>query len=87
MYALGLLGNNKEIFFPKMDKELGLEKFSDVAIRFIESHGYEPVICQSEDEARQKAKQLISTRKWPLFSFESDTTGEKPFEEFLQNLR
>ena len=80
----GLLGNNKEIFFPKMDKELGLEKFSDVAIRFIESHGYEPVICQSEDEARQKAKQLISTRKWPLFSLKA--IQRENLEEFFTEL-
>lgn len=78
-----IFGENLDIFFPHQDGELELTKFSDIAIRFLESHGYEPVECASEDEARSSAEALIPQGKWPVYFFTSDTTGEKPFEEFF----
>ena len=38
-------------------------------------------ICNSEDEARVKAANLKSD-KYPVFFFQSDSNGEKLFEEF-----
>ncbi|MDC0324446.1 UDP-N-acetylglucosamine 4,6-dehydratase [Akkermansiaceae bacterium] len=78
-----IFGENLDIFFPHQDGELELTKFSDIAIRFLESHGYEPVECGTEDEARSRAEQLISKRQWPVYFFASDTTGEKAYEEFF----
>ncbi len=78
-----IFGENLDIFFPHQDGELELTKFSDIAIRFLESHGYEPVPCSSEDEARDRCAELIPQGKWPVYFFTSDTTGEKPFEEFF----
>ena len=79
----GLLGSNREIFFPKLKEELHLETLSDVAIRFLSARGYEAVSCLSEEEARDRAKELIPRKKWPVYFFQSDTTGEKDFEEFF----
>ena len=79
----GLLGNNRDIFFPKLSKGLDLIKFSDIAIRYLWEQGYEPYLCESEDEARNLTGELISKNKWPCYFFESDTTGEKDFEEFF----
>jgi FlaA1/EpsC-like NDP-sugar epimerase len=78
----GLLGNNRDIFFPKEGENLRLISFSDIAMRYLEQLEYEPYECSSEQEAREKAKDLISLKKWPCYFFESDTTGEKNFEEF-----
>ena len=78
-----IFGENLDIFFPHQDGELELTKFSDIAIRFLEGHGYEPVPCATEDEARDRATELIAQRKWPVYFFTSDTTGEKAFEEFF----
>ncbi|MDB4492493.1 UDP-N-acetylglucosamine 4,6-dehydratase [Akkermansiaceae bacterium] len=78
-----MFGENLDIFFPYQDGELELTKFSDIAIRFLESHGYEPVECETEDEARSRAEELISKRQWPVYFFASDTTGEKAYEEFF----
>lgn len=78
----GLLGNNRDIFFPKLSKELNLVTFSDIAVKFLENLGYEPYICDSENEARNRVKELIKIKKWPCYFFVSDTTGEKDFEEF-----
>ncbi len=77
-----LLGNNREIFFPKLTAELHLQTFSDIAVRFLVSHGYEPVECASEEEARARSQELADQRKWACHFFDSDTTGEKDFEEF-----
>tara|TARA_R110001592_G_scaffold114824_11_gene315016 strand:+ start:2513 stop:3700 length:1188 start_codon:yes stop_codon:yes gene_type:complete len=77
-----LLGDNRDIFFPKLSEALHLTRFSDIAVQYLESLGYEPYECSSEDEARDRAAELISLRKWPVYFFSSDTTGEKDFEEF-----
>ena len=79
----GLLGQNRDIFFPKLSEQLDLVRFSDIAIRFLEGLGFEPYECQSEDEARSRAGELIAQKKWPVYFFASDTTGEKDFEEFF----
>ena len=79
----GLLGNNKEIFFPKLSNELNLISFDKIAIEYLINLGYEPYICDTEEDARINAEKLIKHRKWPCYFFNSDTTGEKDFEEFF----
>lgn len=77
-----LRGQTREIFFPKLEGELELVTFSEIAVRFLAANGYEAVPLASEEEARERAEELIGQRKWPCYFFESDTSGEKPFEEF-----
>ncbi len=78
-----LTGANRDIYFPKLSDTLNLTKFSDIAVRYLEARGYAPHECASEDEARERADELISKRRWPVYFFASDTTGEKDFEEFF----
>jgi len=82
----GLLGNNRDIFFPKMNKNLDLKTFSSIAESYILEMGYTPVHCASEQEARDSAHDLINKKQWPCYFFNSDTTGEKDFEEFYTDL-
>jgi UDP-N-acetylglucosamine 4,6-dehydratase len=77
-----LLGENRDIFFPSGAQCLELQRFSDIATRYLHALGYEPYECASEEEARGRASELIAQRKWPVYFFTSDTTGEKDFEEF-----
>ncbi len=79
----GLLGNNRDIFFPKLSEKLHLITFSEIAVRYLRERGYEPYECESEDEARDRAEELIANKQWPCYFFKSDTTGEKDFEEFF----
>ena len=79
----GLLGENRDIFFPKLSEKLHLITFSEIAIRYLRERGYEPYECESEDEARDRAEELITNKQWPCYFFNSDTTGEKDFEEFF----
>jgi len=78
-----LLGENRDLFFPKLDAEANLITFSEIAERYLKHRGYEPVECASEDEARSRVGELKARGKWPVFFFASDTTGEKDFEEFF----
>ncbi len=79
----GLLGDNRDIFFPKLSKKLHLMTFSEIAVRYLRQLGYEPFECESEDEARDRTEELIANKQWPCYFFKSDTTGEKDFEEFF----
>lgn len=78
-----LLGENRDIYFPKINYEENLHTFSDFAINYLESIGLEPAICFSEEEARDFAKNNLSKYKWPCYFSESNTTGEKDIEEFF----
>ncbi len=78
-----LLGKNRDIFFPKLSDKLHLITFADIAVKYLKNIGYEPYLCESEDEARELAKTLPDEGKWPCYFFKSDTTGEKDFEEFF----
>ncbi len=78
-----LLGDNRDIFFPKLSDELHLLTFSEIAQAYIQARGYEPVLCDSEQQARELALTLPSQGKWPCLFTPSDTTGEKDVEEFF----
>ena len=77
-----LFGKNNDIFFPKLNEEEHLKTFSSIAINYLVQIGFEPYECKTEEEARLKINELILLNKWPCYFFESDTTGEKDFEEF-----
>ena len=77
-----IFGENRDIFFPKLNENLHLIKFSIIAIKFLESKGYKPFICSSEEEARTYFTKKYQKNTWPCYFTESDTSGEKDFEEF-----
>jgi FlaA1/EpsC-like NDP-sugar epimerase len=78
-----IFGENRDIFFPKLSEQLHLISFSEIAVKYLEQLGYEPYLCSSEDEARTLMDTLPDQGKWPCLFTNSDTTGEKDFEEFF----
>lgn len=83
-----IFGENRDIFFPKLSESLHLITFAEIAGNYLKQLGYEPYICSSEEDARQffnTSHNLQSTahKCWPCLFTESDTTGEKDFEEFF----
>jgi FlaA1/EpsC-like NDP-sugar epimerase len=80
-----LLGENRDLFFPKLSEQLNLTTFSEIAERYLYSLGFAPYICNSEEQARSGIDNLIKEKKWPCFFSASDTTGEKDIEEFYTN--
>ena len=78
-----IFGENRDIFFPKLSEDLHLITFADIAVKYLKELGYEPYLCETEDEARELIKTLPQEKKWPCLFTTSDTTGEKDFEEFF----
>jgi len=78
-----ILGNNGEIFFPKLGEEQMIT-FSYICDKFLETLGYEKKECATEEEAKKFAAEMLEDSKiYPVVYFTSDTTGEKDYEEFF----
>lgn len=78
-----IFGENRDIFFPKLSEQLHLITFAEIAERYLNQIGYEPYLCDNENEARELIHTLPQQGKWPCLFTSSDTTGEKDFEEFF----
>jgi len=84
-----LLGEPGDVFFPKL-AATQMKTFADIGTALLRELGYEPDFCDSEHEARKKSLRLFDARfqmpdaggKYPVYYFKTDTSGEKPFEEF-----
>lgn len=78
-----ILGNNGEIFFPKLGEEQML-KFSSICDDFLKAEGLQKIEFQTDEEAKKFAFSMPSgSREYPVVYFKSDTTGEKAYEEFF----
>ncbi len=77
-----LVGGNREAFFPQVRRDFRAMDFRGIAERFLAANGYRAHPCDSEDEARDRVEELAGRGRWPCYFFTSDTTGEKPLEEF-----
>ena len=78
-----ILGKNREIFFPKLE-EAQMMTFDAIGTALLHEHGYEVLECSSDEEAIDKAEDLKNgSNLYPVHYSVSDTSGEKPFEEFV----
>lgn len=78
-----MLGNNREIFFPKLREEQ-MMSFDYIAEKLLEEQGYEVLKCATDDEAIEKAEELKrGSKQYPVHFSASNTSGEKPYEEFF----
>jgi FlaA1/EpsC-like NDP-sugar epimerase len=78
-----VLGQSGDIFYPNLDMVNDMIPFSDIACKLLDAWGWQVDTCTSEEEARQKAAQLTdASMAYPVYFFRSDTSGEKPYEEF-----
>lgn len=78
-----MLGNNREIFFPKL-RDTQMMRFDSIATNLLHEHGFEVLECASDEEAIDKAEALKKGSKlYPVHYSGSDTSGEKPYEEFF----
>lgn len=77
-----VLGENREIFFPRLE-EAQMMTFDKIATAFLEAHGYQVLLCDSDEEAINKAVDLKhGSNLYPVHYSGSNTSGEKAFEEF-----
>ena len=80
-----ILGNNREILFPKLE-EAQMMTFDKIGTELLKAQGYKVLECSSDDEAIEKSEALKNgSDLYPVHYSISDTSGEKPFEEFVTN--
>lgn len=78
-----ILGANREIFFPKLEKAR-MMTFDAIATALLKAFGYEPLFCESDEEAIEQAETLRQGGKlYPVHYSGSNTSGEKAYEEFF----
>ncbi len=77
-----IFGDNRDIFFPKLSEDLHLITFAEIALKYLNQLGFNPLLCETEEEARG-AILTKNEKEWPCLFTNSDTTGEKDFEEFF----
>jgi len=78
-----LLATDGEIIFPRLDLEMDLRLLEDVAADVLSLMGFKAAIVVDEAVARDELERLRSKGRWPVILTQRDTSGEKPFEEFL----
>ncbi len=83
-----IIGQSGDIVFPKLDEERDMIPFERVAVDLLHALGMEPLVCRTEEEAREKMRLILrddTSRplSWPVYLFTSDTSGEKTYEEFF----
>ena len=79
-----VMGASGDIIFPKLDEHRDMIPFDQIARDLLTALGMTPDPCATEAEAREKCQRLTSPpTRWPVYFFESDTSGEKTFEEFF----
>ena len=77
-----ILGKPGEVFFPKLGEDQMLT-FSTICDEFVKAEGYMKKECDSDEEARKYASKMDDDSTiYPVRYFQSDTTGEKAYEEF-----
>jgi len=77
------LADTDEILFPRLDPESELQLLEDIAGEMLERCGYRPVLFEDEQEAKAAVAHLRAEGAWPLLLTPLDTSGEKPYEEFV----
>ena len=75
------LGETGNIFFPKLDFHKDQIYFKEIALGFLKENGFEPILVQSEKEAKEFDLDK-NPNKYPIYFFKTDTSGEKTYEEF-----
>ncbi len=77
-----MLGANREIFFPKLEKAQ-MMTFDRIAEALLREMGYTVLECGCDREAVDGAGELKKgSNLYPVFFSGSDTSGEKTYEEF-----
>lgn len=78
-----MLGKPDAVMFPRLDPRSELQLLEDVATRVLEVAGYEAVPFEDESEARVAVTELARRGRYPVLLTPLDTSGEKPYEEFV----
>lgn len=74
---------DQHIAFPRMDPQAELQDLQSIAERVLARFGLRAELMEDEDAAKRTLETLAQDGRWPLILTPLDTSGEKPYEEFL----
>ena len=76
-----LLGSSGDILFPKLAAD-EMVNFKEITLDFFKAMSRKIQVCTSEEEAKRMSCMLTNTSPYPVYFFDSNTSGEKLYEEF-----
>jgi FlaA1/EpsC-like NDP-sugar epimerase len=76
-----LLGSSGDIFFPKLTNDK-MVNFKNITLDFFNAMSRKIQVCTSEEEAKRMTCMLTNASPYPVYFFNSSTSGEKLYEEF-----
>jgi FlaA1/EpsC-like NDP-sugar epimerase len=71
-----IMGESGDIFFPKLDEEKDMIPFDRIALDLLRELELEADICQTEEEAKQKASQIAPSLRGVALRNEKGTTKQ-----------
>jgi glycosyltransferase involved in cell wall biosynthesis/nucleoside-diphosphate-sugar epimerase len=74
---------NQHVAFPRLDPQTKLQALDSIAVRVLEAFGFQPEFVAEEETARREVETLARAGRWPILLTQLDTSGEKPYEEFV----
>jgi len=80
-----MLGESSDIYFPKLAEE-EMVFFKDITLDFFKASSRKIIECSSDQEAKEKSLRLSEKDPYPVYFFNSDTSGEKLYEEFYTEI-
>jgi FlaA1/EpsC-like NDP-sugar epimerase len=76
-----MLGKSGDVFFPKLEEEK-MVYFKEITEDFFEAMGMKTLHPRTEEQAKLYMKERPDNKWYPVYYFQSDTSGEKLYEEF-----
>lgn len=79
----GVCAPHRHILIPKLDPAEELQELVSIAVVVLGYYGFEPRFYSDEMEAKHNCQPDIESGYYPVLLTPLDTTGEKPYEEFV----
>ena len=81
--AASVLADSGDIVYPKLDEDKDMIPFDVVVRDMLDDMGFGCHECRSSEEAKEAMRDYSGQSPYPCEFFESNTSGEKTFEEFF----
>lgn len=76
-------GPNSHLLVPRLDPDRDLRDLATIAALLLRHHGLEPRVYEDEKEAKENLHADLAKGSYPVLLTPLNTSGEKPYEEFL----
>jgi FlaA1/EpsC-like NDP-sugar epimerase len=74
---------DRHVAFPKLSPAIELQSLEEIAARVLKFFDLTPEFLDEEAPARLEVENIAARRRWPVLLTPLDTSGEKPYEEFV----